>query len=237
MSITTDHGADVNQRRRCRSARCITSRSTTQVPYWIYSNMQDDGTMRGPSNAPERSERAVVCAHQGVSSAGGRTRRARRRRFGGRGRGGGGIGAPWEHGLGGCESGFTLPDLTDTDIVWASLLRQRGDALRREDEAARARSARGCTRSTRRRTRLKYRCHWTPPLAIDPFDHNTVYYGCQVIFATTNGGQSWTVISPDLSTQDPSTHRVVRRHRRRQPRPVLRRGGVRDRAVGDAAKG
>ena len=28
--------------------------------------------------------------------------------------------------------------------------------------------------------KLKYRCHWTPPLAIDPFDHNTVYYGCQV---------------------------------------------------------
>ena len=51
---------------------------------------------------------------------------------------------------------------------------------------------------------IKYRCHWTPPLAIDPFDHNTVYYGCQVIFKTTNGGQSWIVISPDLSTQDPA---------------------------------
>src|SRR5437773_9052557 len=45
---------------------------------------------------------------------------------------------------------------------------------------------------------------WTPPLAIDPFEHNTVYYGCQVIFKTTNGGQSWAVISPDLSTQDPA---------------------------------
>ncbi|HSQ51587.1 MAG TPA: hypothetical protein VLL94_10010, partial [Nitrospiraceae bacterium] len=51
---------------------------------------------------------------------------------------------------------------------------------------------------------LKYRCHWTPPLAIDPFDPKTVYYGCQVIFKTSNEGQSWTVISPDLSTKDPS---------------------------------
>ena len=51
---------------------------------------------------------------------------------------------------------------------------------------------------------LKYRCHWTPPLAIDPFDHNTVYYGCQVVFKTSNEGQSWSVISPDLSTQDSS---------------------------------
>jgi hypothetical protein len=51
---------------------------------------------------------------------------------------------------------------------------------------------------------LKYRCHWTAPLAIDPFDHNTVYYGCQVIFKTSNKGESWTVTSPDLSTNDPS---------------------------------
>jgi hypothetical protein len=50
----------------------------------------------------------------------------------------------------------------------------------------------------------KYRCHWTAPIAIDPFDHNSVYYGCQVVFKTTNGGQSWAVISPDLSTNDPS---------------------------------
>ena len=52
--------------------------------------------------------------------------------------------------------------------------------------------------------KLKYRCHWTAPRAIDPFDPNTVYYGCQVIFKTANGGQSWNVISPDLSTKDSS---------------------------------
>ncbi len=38
----------------------------------------------------------------------------------------------------------------------------------------------------------------------DPFDTKTVYYGCQVIFRTNNNGQSWDVISPDLSTQDRS---------------------------------
>ena len=52
--------------------------------------------------------------------------------------------------------------------------------------------------------KAKYRCHWTPPLAIDPFDPATVYYGCQVIFKTSNAGQTWKVISPDLSTNDPS---------------------------------
>jgi hypothetical protein len=50
----------------------------------------------------------------------------------------------------------------------------------------------------------KYRCHWTSPVAIDALEHNSVYYGCQVVFKTTNAGQSWKVISPDLSHQDPS---------------------------------
>ena len=50
----------------------------------------------------------------------------------------------------------------------------------------------------------KYRCHWTAPMAIDPFDHKNVLYGCQLILKTTNGGQSWTELSPDLSTKDPS---------------------------------
>ena len=56
----------------------------------------------------------------------------------------------------------------------------------------------------RRAERVEVCCHWTAPLAIDPFDHNTVYYGCQVIFKTSNEGQTWSVISGDLSTQDPS---------------------------------
>ena len=41
-------------------------------------------------------------------------------------------------------------------------------------------------------------------MAIDPFDPNNVLYGCQLILKTSNGGQSWTELSPDLSTKDPS---------------------------------
>jgi photosystem II stability/assembly factor-like uncharacterized protein len=111
--------------------------------------------------------------------------------------------AGWDHGMGGCESGFTLPDPTDPNIVWATCY---GDEVTRWD--ARTKLARSVSPWLHTLDSppndTKYRCHWTPPLAIDPFDHNTVYYGCQVIFKTSNGGQSWSVISPDLSTQDPS---------------------------------
>src|SRR5215467_4489387 len=61
-----------------------------QVPYYFYTNMQDDGNMRGPSiplggSDPDNPKN---------------------------------IG--WDWGMGGCESGFTIPDPTDPDIVWAT---------------------------------------------------------------------------------------------------------------------
>jgi photosystem II stability/assembly factor-like uncharacterized protein len=118
---------------------------------------------------------------------------------------GGGRGSEvgWDHGMGGCESGFTLPDPTDPNIVWASCY---ADEVTRWD--ARTHMARSVSPYLHTLdaapNQVKYRCHWTPPLAIDPFDHNTVYYGCQVVFKTTDSGQSWTVASPDLSTHDPS---------------------------------
>jgi len=40
------------------------------------------------------------------------------------------------------------------------------------------------------------------PLTISPHDHNKVYVGSQFVHQTTDGGQSWQVISPDLSTND-----------------------------------
>ncbi len=161
-----------------------------RVPYWIYSNRQDDGTMRGPTNAP-----VPVPNVPGYRGPGGG--------FGGFGGFGEGGGSRWEAGLGGCESGFTLPDLSNPDIVWATCY---GNKVTRYD--ARLGHARSVSPWMHTLDSppdvLQYRCHWTPPLALDPFDFNTVYYGCQVIFKTINGGQSWSVISPDLSTRDPS---------------------------------
>jgi photosystem II stability/assembly factor-like uncharacterized protein len=218
-----------------------------QIPYWVYSNRQDNGTMRGPSTAPEgagggrgggggggrgaggegRGNAAPGAAGRGGAGRGGAGRggapadSAARRLAGGRdtsatradttnaeggGRGGGGgfpATSTWEHGVGGCESGFTLPDPTDADIVWASCY---GNQVTRWDsKTKRARSVSPWIHTLDSPpTATKYRCHWTPPLAIDPFDPKTVYYGCQVIFKTSNEGQTWSVISPDLSTKDPS---------------------------------
>src|ERR1019366_5318139 len=121
--------------------------------------------------------------------------------FGGGGRGGGF--STWDRGLGGCESGFTLADPTNANIIWSSCY---GSTVTRYDHRTkRARSVSPYIHTLDSPpNEAKYRCHWTPPLAIDPFDHNTVYFGCQLIFKTSNGGQSWTEMSPDLSTKDPA---------------------------------
>jgi hypothetical protein len=51
---------------------------------------------------------------------------------------------------------------------------------------------------------VKYRFVWDAPLLISPHDHNTVYTASQHVHRTTNGGQSWEVISPDLTLNDRS---------------------------------
>ena len=146
-----------------------------RVPYWVYANMQDDDAERGPAY-PQATPLL------------------------------GGIGEPnagWQEPLGGCESGFIYPDPTDADVIWSTCY---GDEISRLDTKVgypRAVSPWPLHSLDSPPGDVKYRCHWTPPLAIDPFDHNTVYYGCQVIFKTSDGGQTWKEISPDLSTHDP----------------------------------
>ena len=178
-----------------------------RMPYWIYSNRQDDGTMRGPSDTPVPVPN-VPSYYQGLGigtgvPGGGAASRPGESRgddnpFASRRRS-----VEWDAGLGGCESGFTIPKPGDPNIVWASCY---GNTVTRYDSRlGQARSVSPWIHTLDSPpNELKYRCHWTPPLAIDPFDPNTVYYGCQVVFKTTNDGQNWSVISPDLSTRDSS---------------------------------
>lgn len=49
----------------------------------------------------------------------------------------------------------------------------------------------------------KLRFNWNSALAQDPFDNNTIYFGSQFIHKSTNRGDTWIKISPDLTTNDP----------------------------------
>ncbi len=48
-----------------------------------------------------------------------------------------------------------------------------------------------------------YRFNRTAPLIFSPADPHVLYLGSNVLFKTSDGGNSWQVISPDLSREDP----------------------------------
>ena len=151
----------------------------TKVPYNVYGNRQDGPSFRGPSN----------------SRTGG---------FGGNR-----IPRGMWHSVGGGESGFATPDPVEPDIIWSSASGSGavGGIVVRYDERTRQfrqvevwpESTIGWPAET-----LRYRFQWTFPLLISPHDHNTIYVTSQFVHRTTNDGQSWDVISPDLTTNDKS---------------------------------
>lgn len=49
---------------------------------------------------------------------------------------------------------------------------------------------------------MKYRFNWNAPIIVSQHDPKTVYHAGQVLFKTQDEGQSWTVISPDLTRND-----------------------------------
>ena len=48
-----------------------------------------------------------------------------------------------------------------------------------------------------------FRFNWSAPLVMSSHDSNTLFAGGNYLFKTENGGHSWTIISPDLTTNDP----------------------------------
>ena len=50
----------------------------------------------------------------------------------------------------------------------------------------------------------KYRFQWNFPIFFSPHNPKKVYAASQYLHASTNGGESWEIISPDLSRNDPT---------------------------------
>lgn len=48
------------------------------------------------------------------------------------------------------------------------------------------------------------RFNWVAPLRLSPHDPRTLYAGAQVLFRSTDRGDTWQEISPDLTTNDPA---------------------------------
>src|SRR5215212_6855996 len=147
-----------------------------RIPYYVYGNEQDDPSYRGPSRS----------AGGGVSGSIPRS--------------------AWQS-VGGGESGWATPDPVDPNIIWSSAsgsgsiggIVERFDL--RNGQMRRVEVWPDQTNGSPA-ANLKYRFVWTFPLTISPHDHKKLYVGSQVVHQTTDDGQSWQVISPDLTTND-----------------------------------
>lgn len=120
-------------------------------------------------------------------------------------RAGGGIGISDWYDVGGGESGYIAARQDNPDITFAG---SYGGYLSRVDHKT------GSRRNVNPwpdnpmghdAADARYRFQWTFPIVISPHDPNTVYVGSSVVFKSTNDGQSFSPISPDLTRNDPRT--------------------------------
>lgn len=144
-----------------------------QIPYFVYGNLQDATSFRGPSNNLE---------YGGFEPSG--------------------ITAGDFQDVGGCESGFATPDPSNPNVVWSGCYEGRTTRMDLRDGQARDVSVWPDVYDGWAPKDVKYRWHWTIPLTISPFDPQRVYIGSQFVHETTDGGQTWKVISPDLTLND-----------------------------------
>ncbi|HZS08706.1 MAG TPA: glycosyl hydrolase [Blastocatellia bacterium] len=106
--------------------------------------------------------------------------------------------------VGGGEAGWVVSDPSDPDIVYAG---EYGGIITRYDH--RTRQARNVTAypenpSGHGGEDFKYRFQWTAPIHVSPHNPKVVYHGGNVLFRTSDGGQTWAAISGDLTRNDKS---------------------------------
>lgn len=121
----------------------------------------------------------------------------------------GGITAADFYSVGGGESGYDVPSPANPDIVFSG--NKEMETIARFDKRIdQARDISEWPISTYGWPAgpLKYRFNWTEPIAISPFNPNVIYHAGNVLFESTNDGDSWKVISPDLTRNDKSKQQL-----------------------------
>jgi len=177
LSISQDRGKSW-KRTQLAVAQLYHVTTDNAVPYNVLTNRQDGPSMRGPSNT----------------------------------RKGGFFGAgmiptgDWK-GVGGGESGFATPDPKDPNIVWSSASGfgpLGGIVTRYNVETGQYRQVEVWPELPvgHPAENIKHRFQWTFPVLISPHDNETVYVTSQNVHRTTNKGQTWEVISPDLTLNE-----------------------------------
>jgi hypothetical protein len=186
MAVANDGGVSLSinrgltwQRIQLPNAQMYHVTVDDRIPYYVYGNKQDGPSYRGPSRTT------------------------------GGGFGAGSIPRSAWHGVAGGESGWATPDPADPNIIWSSASGSGsiGGIVERYDlRTGQARNVEVWPDQVNGTPAadLKYRFVWTFPLTFSPHNPKKLYVGSQYVHVTTDGGNSWQIISPDLTTNDKS---------------------------------
>jgi len=183
MIVAHDQGLSISEnrgrtwfRQRLTNAQIYHVTVDNAIPYNVLGNKQDEPSYRGPSNSRVPGGRSA------------------------------GISRGMWHSVGGGESGWATPDPTDPNIVWSTASGSGnvgGIVVRFEENRRQFRNVEVWPHQSNGPAEgVRYRFVWDAPLHISPHDHNTIYTGSQHVHRTQDGGQSWQVLSPDLTLND-----------------------------------
>jgi photosystem II stability/assembly factor-like uncharacterized protein len=90
------------------------------------------------------------------------------------------------------EYGYVAPDPLDPNLIYG------GKVTRYNRTTAQTQDVSPVVLRTG-----QYRFNRTQPLIFSPVDPHILYFGSNVLFKTTDGGNSWQIISPDLTRENP----------------------------------
>ncbi len=119
------------------------------------------------------------------------------------------------HPVGAEEYGYIAPDPLNPDIIYGGKIsrynKRTGQTQNIAPEATRS---------------GKYRFIRTAPVLFSPVDNKTLYYAGNILFKTTNGGQSWDIISPDLTREEYDVPECIGVYRDEKMKTMQRRGVI-----------
>lgn len=149
--------------------------ATSDIPYHVVGAQQDNTTLAIPSDGWDHRKARMGTNHG------------------------------WYYSVGGGESGWITQHQTNPDIFYAG---SQGALLTRYDRSnGQIRDIQVYPRffSGEPSNSLPERWQWTFPIMFSPKDSSIMYTCSQHVWKTTNDGQSWEKISPDLTYADPET--------------------------------
>ena len=181
-SLTHDHGQRFLYLDNYAIGQFYAVTHDMRDPYYVYGGLQDNGIWGGPSNSREVT--GILTEHWFKFHSG---------------------------------DGFHVQvDPTDWTTVYSE---SQGGAIRRNHALFRQTSvsirpnegnvinfheaipqAANMPAAERRRV---FRANWSTPFILSPHNPRTLYYGTQYLLKSVDRGNSWIIISPDLSTNDP----------------------------------